>query len=291
MIFIAAVRIPYRGESTDISVLYIVATPIGNLADFSPRAQEVLKQVQLIAAEDTRHSRRLLDAFGISTKVISLHQHNERSRSETLIEQLKNGDSIAIISDAGTPLISDPGQPLVELAHANGIQVVPVPGCCAVITALSAAGFSDTSFSFEGFLPSKGGERRKRLATFVNSPSTTVIYEAPHRIVATLNDMRDTFGPDREACVAREITKTFEQIVRAPLSGICEWVSADSNHQRGEFVICIKGNPSPSSQSALDAETVMRALLTELPPRKAAKLAASLTGADSKELYKLAHSD
>lgn len=291
MIFIAVVRIPYRDKSTDISVLYIVATPIGNLSDFTPRAQEVLAKVALIAAEDTRHSRRLLDAFGINTKVISLHQHNERGRSEALLEQLKSGDSIAIISDAGTPLISDPGQPLVELAHAHGIQVVPIPGCCAVITALSAAGFADTSFSFEGFLPSKAGERRKRLSTFVNSPATTVLYEAPHRIVATLEDIANTFGPDREACVAREITKTFEQIVRAPASELVEWVNADSNHQRGEFVICIAGNTEPSSQSALDGETVMRTLLTELPPRKAAKLAARLTGADSKALYKLAHSD
>jgi len=270
-------------------VLYIVATPIGNLADLSARAQEVLGQVDYIAAEDTRHSGRLLAHFNIKAPMISVHDHNERQRSEHIVNLLAAGHSVALISDAGTPLISDPGFHLVRAVREAGFRVSPIPGCCAFVAALSASGLPSDRFQFIGFLPAKSGARLQALNACAAHPETLIFYESTHRIVDSLTSMAEVFGGERYAVVARELTKTFETIHGDSLGNLLEWIQADSNQQRGEFVVLVQGAPEriPGEQIDPEAERILQILAKELPPKKAAALAAEITGIKKNRLYQL----
>lgn len=266
--------------------LYVVATPIGNLGDLSTRAREVLSRVQLIAAEDTRHTRQLLQAFGIDTALTSLHEHNEMHKSEALIARLAAGDSIALVSDAGTPLISDPGFSLVAAARARGVSIAVVPGPCAAIAALSIAGLPTDRFIFEGFLPAKNGARVARLQELASEQRTMIFYEAPHRLQDVLVNLVAEFGPDRAVSVSRELTKRFETTYTGTVAQLLEIATRDADMSRGEIVIIVSGNPAAaSSAQALNAEQVLRALIEELPPSQAAKIAARLTGEKRSDLY------
>ncbi|WP_237066213.1 16S rRNA (cytidine(1402)-2'-O)-methyltransferase [Microbulbifer guangxiensis] len=267
-------------------VLYVVATPIGNLADMVPRAIEVLQSADLVAAEDTRHSQRLFSHFSINTPLVAYHDHSDDKRTADLLAQLEAGRTIALISDAGTPLISDPGYRLVREARSRGIRVVPIPGACAFVAALSAAGLPSDRFSFEGFLPAKAGTRVNALQTLAADPRTLVFYEAPHRVADTLDAMAEVFGAEREAVIARELTKAFETFHLAPLGELAAWVRADSNQQRGEIVLMVRG-AEKAKAGELDSEAtrVMGLLLKELPPKRAAALAAEITGVSKKALY------
>jgi 16S rRNA (cytidine1402-2'-O)-methyltransferase len=266
--------------------LYVVATPIGNLQDFSLRAQSVLREVDLIAAEDTRHSRHLLNHFGITTPLQSLHEHNERIKSRILLQRLHDGDSIALISDAGTPLISDPGSYLIQAAHAAQVTVVPIPGANALISALSAAGFPADRFIFEGFLPAKSAARLRHLEKLSIESRTLVFYEAPHRIFDCLNDMVQLFGEMREAVLAKELTKLFETVYRDTLGGILNWLKTRDSLQKGEFVIVVQGAPELDNR-AIDFETerIFQILRQELPLKQAAKLTGKITGVSKNVLY------
>lgn len=271
------------------SCLYIVATPIGNLGDMSARAIEVLRQVDLIAAEDTRHSKTLLQHFVINTPCCSLHDYNERQRVDKLIELMKTGKSIALISDAGTPLISDPGFALVRAVRAAGFQVIPIPGACAAIAALSAAGLPSDRFIFEGFLPAKSSARQQRLENLREETRTLIFYEAPHRILDLIKDMLLVFGVEREAVIAKELTKTYETIYQGNLSELKNWLEADSNHQRGEFVVLLQGVELKESHPiCIDPSEVLKILLEELSVKQAANLAAKITGEKKNTLYELA---
>ena len=266
--------------------LYVVATPIGNLADMTPRAVEVLKLAGRIAAEDTRHSAGLLRHFAISTPLFALHEHNERTVSAEVIRRLRQGEDIALISDAGTPLVSDPGFPWVRLAHEAGLRVVPVPGASALIAALSAAGLPTDRFVFEGFLPPKAGARRNLLAALRDERRTLIFYEAPHRVLECLEDLTTVFGPERLAVLARELTKTFETIRRAPLGALLEFVRADSDQQRGEVVLLVEGAPAPAADGLDDeARRIAGILAAELPVKQAAALAAQISGAKKNQIY------
>ena len=267
-------------------VLYIVATPIGNLQDISARALEVLKSVSLVAAEDTRHSKKLLTHYGIGTSLQSVHEHNERDVTDRLVQKLTAGTDIALVSDAGTPLISDPGYHLVRAARQAGIRVVPVPGPVALIAALSVAGLPTDRFVFEGFLPAKQTARRQRLQGLAAETATLVFYESSHRIVASLADMADCLGGDREATLARELTKTFETVLTGSLLDLLGQLQADSHQQKGEFVVMLQG-ASPRDPAAIDAasEQVLAVLLSELPLKQAASLGARITGVSKNALY------
>jgi len=267
-------------------ILYIVATPIGNLDDITLRAKEILSEVDAIAAEDTRHSRPLLQHLGVTTPLFALHDHNEEQKSETVVERLLRGESIALISDAGTPLISDPGYRLVRAAHQAGLEVRPIPGVSAIITALSVAGLATDRFCFEGFLPAKSAARRQQLRLLEDEPRTMVFYESSHRIVATLKDMVEIFGDEREATVARELTKRFETVKQAPLSELEAFVIGDSNQQKGEFVILLSGKREPHS-GELDSESrrIVELLGKDLPVKQASKLAAEITGIKKRLFY------
>lgn len=268
--------------------LYVVATPIGNLNDFSQRAIDTLKAVDLIAAEDTRHSKPLLQHFAITTPLQSLHEHNEQQRSELLVQRLQAGDSIALISDAGTPLISDPGYRLVSLVKSQGIQVIPVPGSCALISALSASGIASDRFSFEGFLPAKAGARRQQLSQLKNEQRTLIFYESPRRLLDTLKDCVEVFGEQRRACLARELTKIHETIETRQLIALQEWVAADANQQRGECVLLIEGASDVVSADEQEMQRVLALLLPALPVKKAATITAGITGGSKNEAYQLA---
>lgn len=269
--------------------LFVVATPIGNLADLSPRAREVLAAVQLIAAEDTRHSRQLLQSFGIGTPLTSLHEHNEAQKSGELIERLARGESLAIVSDAGTPLISDPGFDLIAGARRQGIPVVAIPGPCAAIAAISVAGLPADRFAFEGFLPAKSAARRAQLETLTHESRTLVFYEAPHRLVQTLADMEAVLGSQRAATISRELTKRFETTYSGSLAELVQAAQRDENMSRGEIVIVVAGTSAPpQAAAALNAEQLLRALLDELSPAQAAKVAARVTGVKRAELYEIA---
>jgi len=278
------------GFSTESAVaagtLYVVATPIGNLGDLSARAREVLSAVQLIAAEDTRHTRQLLQAFGIDTALTSLHEHNEMHKSETLITRLLAGDSIALVSDAGTPLISDPGFDLVANARARGVSIAVVPGPCAAIAALSIAGLPTDRFVFEGFLPAKNAARVARLRALASEERTMIFYEAPHRLLEVLRDMAAELGGDRSASVSRELTKRFETTYTGTLAQLCEIAENNADMARGEIVIVVSGNPNEaSSAQSLNTDQLLRALLDELSPSQAAKIAAKLSGEKRSDLY------
>lgn len=281
--------VPVASNSTPGS-LYVVATPIGNLDDMSVRALKVLREVTLIAAEDTRHSSRLMQHFGISTPLAACHEHNERDEGSRFITRLLAGDDVALISDAGTPLISDPGYHLVRQARAAGIPVVPVPGACALIAALSAAGLPSDRFIFEGFLPAKAVGRKARLEQVKEEPRTLIFYEAPHRILECLQDMEQVFGADRPALLAREITKTFETLKGLPLSELRAFVEADSNQQRGECVVLVAGWTPPEDEDVIGSEArrILDLLLEEMPLKRAAALAAEITGVRKNLLYQVA---
>ncbi|MCV4271941.1 16S rRNA (cytidine(1402)-2'-O)-methyltransferase [Pseudomonas capsici] len=280
---------PVVSNST-LGSLYVVATPIGNLDDMSVRALKVLRDVALIAAEDTRHSSRLMQHFGISTPLAACHEHNERDEGSRFITRLLAGDDVALISDAGTPLISDPGYHLVRQARAAGVQVVPVPGACALIAALSAAGLPSDRFIFEGFLPAKAVGRKGRLEMLREEPRTLIFYEAPHRILECLQDMEQVFGPDRPALLARELTKTFETLKGLPLAQLRAFVEGDSNQQRGECVVLVAGWTPPEDEDVVGAEArrVLDLLLDEMPLKRAAALAAEITGVRKNLLYQVA---
>ncbi|GAP67159.1 hypothetical protein MBSD_n2475 [Mizugakiibacter sediminis] len=265
--------------------LWVVATPIGHLDDLSPRAVATLREVALIAAEDTRHSRALLARHGIATPTTALHEHNEREAAAALLARLAAGDSVALISDAGTPLVSDPGYRLVRAARAAGIRVSPVPGACAAIAALSVAGLPSDRFVFEGFLPAKAPARRTRLAELAAEPRTLVFYESSHRVAESLADMRDAFGAAREAVLARELTKLYETVLAASLGDLAERVARDPDQQRGEFVLLVAGRGEEADARVEEGRRVFALLREELPPAKAAKLAAAISGAPRRLLY------
>ncbi len=275
-------------SENQLATLYIVATPIGNLSDISQRAIDTLQEVDVIAAEDTRHSGTLLQHYSIATPMISLHEHNEQQRSETLLTKLQQGESIALISDAGTPLISDPGYRLVSLVREHDIRVVPIPGSCALITALSASGLPSDRFSFEGFLPSKQGARQQTLATLENDSRTMIFYESPRRLQACLTDMVAAFGDDRLVCLARELTKLHETITTKPLAELLEWVSNDSNQQRGECVLLVEGVKEQKASSEIEINHMLAILLKELPVKKAAAITASLLDVSKNTAYDMA---
>ena len=269
--------------------LYLVATPIGHRDDISLRAIEILKSVDCIAAEDTRHSQRLLQYHGIATPMISLHEHNEEQRIKQLFDRLSRGEQIALISDAGTPLISDPGYRLVRAMHEAGIRVVPVPGACAAIAAIAASGLPTDRFVFEGFLPAKRTARQKRLTDLLQESRSIIFYESTHRIVACLEDMLDVFGEKRLATIARELTKSFETIRRAPLSVLLPWVKSDPNQQKGEFVIVVEGvEKSPSETDQEEQRRILSILLEEMPLKQAVAIATRICRANHKSLYQLA---
>jgi len=268
--------------------LYVVATPIGNLADLTPRAREVLASVALIAAEDTRHTRQLLSSCGIATALTSLHEHNEAQKSAELVARLAGGESIALVSDAGTPLVSDPGFDLVASARRAGIAVVAIPGACAAIAALSVAGLPTDRFVFEGFLPAKTAARSERLEELAREPRTLIFYEAPHRLADVLRDMTRIFGAERNASISRELTKRFETTYSGTLAQLSETAASDSDMSRGELVIVVSGAPATSSARELDSDALLRALLQELSPSQAAKVAAHVTGGKRSELYEAA---
>lgn len=265
--------------------LYVVATPLGNLGDLTERARHILSAVEVIAAEDTRHSQRLLDALRIrGPKLVALHEHNEHTAAGQVIERLASGGAVALITDAGTPAISDPGSRAVRRVREAGYPVIPVPGACAAIAALSVAGLDGPGFRFVGFLASRQAARLSELEALRDEPMPVVVYESPHRIAACLDDMLSVFGPEREVVIAREITKLHEQIVRLPLAEVPAWLASNSNHQRGEFVVVVDGAPAQEGLSA-DAERVLGLLLAELPVKTAARLAAEITGASRNALY------
>jgi len=272
--------------------LFVVATPIGNLQDLSPRAAACLRDADLLLAEDTRHTRVLLEACAIarpSGTLQSLHEHNEHERVPALVARLLAGDRIALVSDAGTPLMSDPGALLVAAAARAGVEIVALPGPCAAIAALSVAGLSTERFVFEGFPPAKQSARRAALARLALEPRTLVFYEAPHRLAATLADLAEAFGGTREASVARELTKRFESVYRGTLLDLAERCAVDSNMTRGEIVLVVAGAAvAEDDTDALAAERVLGVLLQELPVSQAARLAAQLTGRSRKELYERA---
>ena len=265
-------------------VLYVVATPIGNMADISARARETLAAASAVAAEDTRHSGRLLRELGLERPLVSLHEHNERARTAELVGRLRAGESIALVSDAGTPLVSDPGYLLVAAAIEAGIVVTPVPGASAAIAALSASGLPSDRFCFEGFLPSRAAARRRRLAELAAEPRTLVLYEAPHRIADCLADLAQALGPSRRACVAREMTKRFETFYRGSLGELAERAQGDPDLARGESVVLVEG-AAPAEPSAAQLDETLSILLRHLPPSAAAAAAASLTGVRRADAY------
>lgn len=270
------------------AALYIVPTPIGNLSDISQRAIDVLRQATLIAAEDTRHSQVLLSHLGISTPMVAHHEHSTAGALSKLLDRLRQGESVALISDAGTPLVSDPGYRLVREVQDAGLPVVPIPGPCSLITALCASGLPTNRFYFEGFLPAKSVQRRRRLEALAEQEVTLIFLEAPHRVAETLQDMLAIFGSEREVTLARELTKSFETIRRLPLEKMWSWVTDDVNQQRGELVLLL-GPPAKQSAATVTegALRILRLLSEELPPRKASALTAEITGARARDLYNL----
>lgn len=265
--------------------LFIVATPIGNLSDFSPRGLDTLRGVAAICAEDTRRTGQLLSHFGIDKALVALHEHNEEALAQRVVARLVAGESLALVSDAGTPLVSDPGYRLVRAARAAGIAVSPIPGACAAIAALSVAGLPSDRFVFEGFLAAKASARRERLARLAGETRTLVFYESSHRIADSLADMRDAFGDARPAVLARELTKLFETVLDGTLAELHVRVEADDNQRKGEFVLIVQGAGDDADAQLAEGRRVYSMLNEHLPPSTAAKLAAEITGAPRKALY------
>jgi 16S rRNA (cytidine1402-2'-O)-methyltransferase len=266
-------------------VLHVVATPIGNLGDLSPRALQVLRSVAAVCAEDTRHTRQLLAHFGIERPLLALHQHNEDAATAPLVARLLAGEDLALVSDAGTPLVSDPGFRLVRAARAAGVKISPVPGACAFVAALSVAGLPSDRFVFEGFLPAKSAARRERLAALAGEPRTLAFYESAHRIQEALEDMRAVFGGQRPAVLARELTKLFETVLDGDLAALCERVAADPDQRRGEFVLLVQGVGEDADARVAEGRRIYAKLCEHLPPSAAARVAADLSGAPRKALY------
>jgi len=271
--------------ATSAGTLHVVATPIGNLGDLSPRALDTLKSVAAVCAEDTRHTRQLLAHYGIERPLLALHEHNEDEVASKLVARLLGGDSLALVSDAGTPLVSDPGFRLVRAARAAGVRVSPLPGPCAFIAALSVAGLPSDRFVFEGFLPAKAGARRERLAQLVAESRTLVFYESAHRIDAALEDFAAAFGGDRRAVLARELTKLFETVLDGTLSQLHAQVVSDANQRKGEFVLLVEGAGDDVDARIAEGRRLYAKLGEHLPPSTAARLAAELSGAPRKALY------
>ncbi|GAB4223694.1 MAG: 16S rRNA (cytidine(1402)-2'-O)-methyltransferase [Gammaproteobacteria bacterium] len=269
-------------------ILYVVATPIGNLADISMRASDTLKQVDMIAVEDTRHSQRLLQHLGIHKPLLALHEHNETSATEQLLNTLQAGKNVALISDAGTPLINDPGYQLVTQCHIQNIPVRPIPGPCALITALCAAGLPTDKFIFEGFLPAKTHAKQQRLNTLKHETRTMIFYEAPHRLLATLDSMLTYWEPQRMIVLARELTKTFETIHSDTLENLHQFVAQDAHQQKGECVLLVHGFTGTIEPETEHAVQVLKTLLNELPLKQATRLAAQLTNINKNQLYQWA---
>jgi len=270
------------------STLYIVPTPIGNLGDITQRALAVLSSVDLIAAEDTRHTGLLLQHFAISAKMYPLHDHNEQQKAEHLLSKLQEGQSIALVSDAGTPLINDPGYHLVRRCREAGIRVVPLPGACAAIAALSAAGLPSDRFCYEGFLPAKTKSRKDTLMALIEEPRTLIFYESTHRLLDSLQDMVEVWGPDRYVVLAREITKTWENIRGDAVGALLEWVKEDETRKRGEMVLVVEGHKVDTEALPAEALRTLALLQKELPLKKAAALAAEIHGVKKNALYKYA---
>ena len=268
------------------AALYVVPTPLGNLADLTRRAEEILRSVPWVAAEDTRHSAPLLKHLGASARLLPAHQHNENEAAQRIIARLLAGESVALVSDAGTPGISDPGARIVAAVRAAGCRVVPLPGACAATTALSGAGLSDPHFLFYGFLPAKAGQRRQMLETMKALPYALLFYEAPHRVMEAVEDMAAVLG-ERTLVIARELTKLFETVHVCPLAEASAWLAADANRQRGEFVLIVSGAPTESASG--EGERVLRLLLADgLPVKQAVKLAVAISGEAKNDLYRLA---
>lgn len=272
-------------SSAAAGTLHVVATPIGNLADLSPRALATLRAVAAICAEDTRHTRQLLAHHGVEQSLVALHEHNEAGVAERLVARLLAGESLALVSDAGTPLVSDPGFRLVAAARAAGVKVSPVPGPSALIAALSVAGLPSDRFAFEGFLPAKAGARRERLSRLAGESRTLIFYEASHRIEETLADAAAVFGAERPAAVARELTKLFETVLDGTLAELHARVAVDPDQRKGEFVLLVQGVADEEATKVAEGRRVYAKLADHLPPSTAAKLAAELTGAPRKALY------
>ena len=272
--------------SNSSGIIYIVATPIGNLQDLSPRAVEVLREVDVIWAEDTRHTRKLLNHYGIDTHAKALHDHNEKQISGHVCDRVENGETCALVSDAGTPLISDPGFVLVREAHARGIRVSPIPGASAAIAALSASGLPSDRFVFEGFLPAKSAARKEKLKTLSDEPGTMLFYESPRRVGETVDDMCEIFGEKRKVVIARELTKLYETIRQMSLMELKQFLIGDENQSRGEFVLLVEGSHQPPGEEVvLDINKLLQQLVEELPVKQAATIAAKLTGKKKNALY------
>lgn len=267
------------------SGLYVVATPIGNLGDITRRALDVLAAADLVAAEDTRTTRGLLARFNIDNTVLAYHDHSDARVARRIVDCVAGGGVVALVSDAGTPLISDPGYRLVRELQDAGLPVFPVPGACAAIAALCASGLPTDRFLFEGFLPGKAAARQARLQVLAERPETLVFYEAPHRVLECVGDMCAAFGAGREALLAREVTKAFETLRRAPLATLAEFIAADPNQQRGEIVLVVAGQRERESSVDADTARLLRRLAEELPPKKAAAVVAEHTGLRKKQLY------
>ena len=272
-----------------VGTLYVVATPIGNLGDITLRALDILKSVDAIAAEDTRHSSGLLSHFGISKRLIAVHEHNEQQSAEKLVLALKNGENIALVTDAGTPAVSDPGAVVVQAARNANIKVVPIPGASAVVAALSASGITQNGFYFHGFLPASGAARRKVLESLKAQTVTLVLYEAPHRIIECVEDIAKVLGDARQITFCRELTKTFETVYTCPASRASTWLQADTNQQRGEFVLLIEAAPVVETEEISEqAQRVLKCLLAELPLKQAVALATEITNLKKNDLYEFA---
>lgn len=275
-----------KDEENNAGILYVVATPIGNLDDMTPRAISTLQQAGVILAEDTRHSGSLLNKYGITTPAITYHDHNERRLAPQIIERLQSGQNVALISDAGTPLVSDPGYHLVKLARQAQIKVIPIPGACALITALSASGMASDRFCFNGFLPAKSTARINRLEEIKSAVATQIFYEAPHRLVDCIRDMNRILGPEREACIARELTKVYETICSGNLASLDHWLEQEPGQCRGEIVIMVAGNLDQPDSDQEDRR-IVAILLEYLPPSQAVAAAVQLTGSKKNRLYQL----
>ncbi len=277
-----------QDQEQQSGILYVVATPIGNLDDMTPRGIATLQNVDLILAEDTRHSGGLLKKFGITTSMKACHDHNERKVAADLIERIQAGESMALISDAGTPLVSDPGYYLLSLARQVDIQVIPIPGVCALIAALSVSGLASDRFTFNGFLPAKKMARLKTLQALKAESATQIFYEAPHRLAACISDLKEIFGSKRLACIARELTKIYETIRSESLQELEQWLENDPGQCRGEIVILVEGFQQEDQKEDGEPERILEILLESLPPSQAVAVAVKITGAKKNQLYKLA---
>jgi 16S rRNA (cytidine1402-2'-O)-methyltransferase len=275
-------------QSFPAQALYVVATPIGNVADITLRAVRVLAAADAIGCEDTRNTGQLLSRLGLSKPLFSAHQHNERETAQKIIERLRAGERIALVSDAGTPAVSDPGMRIVDAVLDAGFRVIPVAGPSAAVAALSVSGLDTHQFHFIGFLPSKSAQREQLLADLTESPASLVFYEAPHRVAESVQALLKVFGPERRIVIARELSKLYEQVHRCRLGDAPDWLTADPNHQRGEFVLLVEGQHTASDKQLTDAQRVLAVLLEELPVSQAAALAAKITGMKKNALYALA---